>query len=136
MKGFSLVGSDTIRNSQLNSSTAKHSFCFPKAERFKSPPPKYMLCHASCPIAFYSNSCELSKRKTSFGYGKKQDFTINTANSPACNMYNIHSAFEKDPRKGKSIGVSREVSDERNEDVTRKRDHQYGCAESSRTSEV
>jgi hypothetical protein len=41
MKAISLVTSDTIRNSQLNSSTAKQSFCFPRAERFRSPAPKY-----------------------------------------------------------------------------------------------
>jgi hypothetical protein len=30
MKNFSLVSGDSVRNSQLNSSTAKHSFVFSK----------------------------------------------------------------------------------------------------------
>lgn len=58
-------------------------------------------------MAYYSNSCELSKRKTSLGYGRKSDFTTTGIVSPASNMYNIKSIFEKDARKGKSMAVSR-----------------------------
>jgi hypothetical protein len=43
----------------------------------------------------------------SFGYAKKPDVNASTIESPACNMYNIHSEFEKDPHKGISMGVSR-----------------------------
>lgn len=42
MKGFSLVGSDAIRNNQLNSSSAKQSFQFSREERFRAPAAKYI----------------------------------------------------------------------------------------------
>jgi hypothetical protein len=40
MKGFSLIGSDSIRNNQLNTSSAKTSFMFSREERFRAPPSK------------------------------------------------------------------------------------------------
>jgi len=56
--------------------------------------------------------------------------------SPACNLYNLHSAFDKDPRKGKSMAVSREVPFTLTVDVTRERNNKRGRAEGSRPSQV
>lgn len=109
MKGFSLVTSDSIRNNQLNSSTAKNSFLFSKEERFRVPASKYNCSYCSCPVAFYEYPHYLSKRKTSLGYGEKSDFTHSSVVSPAANSYQIESDFKKDGKRGQTFGVAREV---------------------------
>lgn len=40
-----------------------------------------------CPQAFYANDSQLSKRKASFGYGKKSDFTKTLTCSPSSTKY-------------------------------------------------
>lgn len=38
---------------------------------------------------------QLSNRKSSFGYGKKYDFTKTLTCSPSVNQYNIKSSIDK-----------------------------------------
>ena len=66
-----------------------------------------------CKVAYYANTSELSKRKASFGYGNKSDFTRTLTCSPPSTKYEHCSLFEKSKGKGKSFGLSREQSPDR-----------------------
>lgn len=61
-------------------------------------------------MAFYSNDSQLSNRRTSFGYGKKSDFTKDQTASPGATKYMHKSIFENSKARGKSFGLSRESS--------------------------
>lgn len=63
-----------------------------------------------CKVAFYSNDSRLSNRKTSFGCGNKYDFTKDRTHSPAATKYLIKSVFEESKGRGRSFGLSRELS--------------------------
>ena len=69
-------------------------------------------------IGFYikdEQMSQLSKRKTSFGYGRKSDFTKDLTASPRATLYSHKSVFEEQTSKknGKSFGLSREKSPDR-----------------------
>ncbi len=66
-----------------------------------------------CPNAFYTFDSQLSNRKASFGYGKKYDFTQPTNVSPPSTKYNSKSFVDDSKKKGKSFGLSRELSPDR-----------------------
>lgn len=87
MKDFSIVPSNTIRNHQANSSTAKTAHQFSKTARFQGPNPEYFYNHFRCKIAYYCFDSQLSKRQAAFGYGKKSDFTKDKTASPASTKY-------------------------------------------------
>lgn len=66
-----------------------------------------------CPNAFYTFDSQLSQRKTSFGYGKKSDFTQPTNVSPPSTKYNSKSFVDESKKSGKTFGISRELSPDR-----------------------
>ena len=66
-----------------------------------------------CKVAFYSNDSQLSNRKASLGYGTKHDFTKDLTASPGATKYNIRSIFDENKTRGKSFGLSRELSPDR-----------------------
>ena len=114
MKGMSIMPSETIRNHQTNNSTSKNAYQFSKEKRFPDPNPQYFLfIIRRCKIAFYSNDSQLSNRKTTFGYGKKSDFTEDLTGSPGATKYMHKSIFEDGKNRGKSFGLSRQQSPDR-----------------------
>lgn len=58
---------------------------------------------------------QLSRRRASFGYGKKSDFTKDLTVSPRATLYSHKSVFDQDTstKRGKSFGLSREKSPDR-----------------------
>ena len=56
---------------------------------------------------------KLSKIRFSVGPGKRSDFTKPVTCSPSPNNYSHKSLFEKDLKKGKTFGNSREKSPDR-----------------------
>jgi len=76
------------------------SFKFNKTERFKQNNPE-------CPVAFYTYSSQLSKRKSSIGSGIKSDFTKDLANTPGSSHYNPDFYYNSTKQGGKSFGQSR-----------------------------
>ena len=64
-------------------------------------------------MAFYAYNSQLSRRKTSLGYGKKSDFTIDLANAPPSSLYNPDNYNEHMKHKGLSFGLSRDQSPDR-----------------------
>lgn len=58
---------------------------------------------------------QLSRRKASFGYGKKSDFTKDLTASPRATLYSHKSVFDQDTsiKRGKTFGLSRERSPDR-----------------------
>ena len=64
-------------------------------------------------MAFYSNDSQLSNRKASLGYGPKSDFTKDLTASPGATKYNIRSVLDQSKNRGKSFGLSRELSPDR-----------------------
>ena len=63
-------------------------------------------------IGFYikdEQMSALSKRRASFGFGKKSDFTKDQTSSPRATLYSHKSVFEPDvsTKRGKSFGLSR-----------------------------
>ncbi len=75
MKQISTIDADTIRKHQSNNSPSKIAHQFSKTKRFPDINPQYFSYYLRCPNAFYTYDSQLSKRKTSFGYGSKFDFT-------------------------------------------------------------
>lgn len=66
-----------------------------------------------CPNAFYSYDSQLSNRKTSFGYGKKFDFSQIISVSPPSTKYESKSFLDESKKKGKSFGLGRDYSPDR-----------------------
>lgn len=87
-----------IANSPTNNSTAKSQFSFPKAKRF----PQVTAETGK----FYDIPSTFSKRTTSFGYGKKYDFTSDKEKTPDPGAYQPVDPNGKP--KGFSFGSSRE----------------------------
>ena len=92
-----------ITDSQINRSTSKQMFSFPKAQRF---PP---LKRTGYSDNFYSLPPLKHPRSASFGYGKKYDFTEpSKGNQPA--FYNGKRDYDPDNLQGPSytFGISRD----------------------------
>lgn len=72
---------EQINRSPHNSSTAKSLYSFPRAERFDA------LNRATSNDRFYTLPDSKAMRSTSFGYGKKYDFTAHVKSYPAPGHY-------------------------------------------------
>lgn len=72
---------EQINRSPHNSSTAKSLYSFPKEERFNS------LHRATSNDRFYTLPDTKAMRSTSFGFGKKYDFTAHVKSYPAPGHY-------------------------------------------------
>ena len=94
---------ESISRSPLNTSKAHQMYSFPKAERF---PKIKTFGHAD---AFYDLPPVSSKRKTTFGFGIKSDFTKKDKNLTS-KYYQTLRDFDKDCKLGKyySFGQPRE----------------------------
>lgn len=103
MSKVSIVGHDEVQKHLANNSPSKVSFRFSKTKRFKDNNPE-------CPIAFYSYGSQLSNRKTNLGLGKKSDFTQDLAKAPSSALYNPDNFHEATKIRGKTFGLSRDVS--------------------------
>lgn len=91
-----------LHHQQVNSSTSKFQFSFPKTLRF----PKYQKSY--CSQAFYEKNSMRMKRSASIGYGKKYDFTVSDktfATRP--HAYEVKPAI--DTKKGFTIYMGRDV---------------------------
>lgn len=97
---------EEIQKHPTNNSPAKISFRFSQTKRFKDNNPE-------CPVAFYTYSTQLSKRKSSIGSGQKSDFTKDQAKTPGSTQYNPDSYYEFTKTKGLSFGQSREKSNDK-----------------------
>ena len=91
--------STQIVNSPTNNSTSKFQFSFPKAKRFQE--------ITSATGKFYNIPNTFSKRSTSFGYGKKYDFTTEKEKTPDPGAYQQHTD-DKAKLKGYTFGLSRD----------------------------
>jgi len=94
---------EAINTSQLNTSSAKALYSFPKAQRFGSITKK-----GDNPNAFYPLGNTISKRAASFGYGHKHDFTKQIDQIPAPNKYCNVDALYRMGKRGISMGVGRD----------------------------
>lgn len=94
---------DQIKNSQLNTSSAKALYSFPKADRFNS-----IIKKGDNLNAFYNIGNTISKRATSFGYGFKHDFTKQIDQIPAPNKYKNVDNMYHHGKRGISMGVGRD----------------------------
>ena len=103
MSKISTVPHSEVQKHLANNSPAKVSFRFSQAKRFKDNNPE-------CPIAFYSYASQLSNRKASIGYGKKDDFTRDLAKAPPSSLYNANSYHEFVKNRGLTFGSSRDKS--------------------------
>ena len=94
---------ESISRSPLNTSKAHQMYSFPKAERF---PKIKTFGHAD---AFYDLPSVSSKRKTTFGFGIKSDFTKKDKNLTS-KYYQTLRDFDKDCKLGKyyTFGQPRE----------------------------
>ena len=90
---------DQAANSPMNDSTAKAQYSFPKSKRFVEP--------VSNSGKFYDIPSGFSKRSTSFGYGKKSDFTGGKEKTPDPGTYHINTDIANGTTKV-SFGISRE----------------------------
>lgn len=106
MNKISLVSHEEVQRHPTNNSPAKISFRFSKTKRFIDNNPE-------CPVAYYANESQLSKKRASIGSGKKYDFTIDWAKTPSSSEYNPDNYHEFTKPKGVSFGVSREDSKDR-----------------------
>lgn len=88
-----------IANSPTNNSKSKAQYSFAKSERFLKP--------KSSSGVFYDIPASFDKRTTSFGYGKKYDFTTAVEKTPDPGAYKTVKELGKD--KGFSFGLSRDV---------------------------
>lgn len=89
-----------VHESQLNTSTSKQQFSFPRQKRFELEfKPKFAMIWwvfmyiCSCSSAFYDLPTVSSTRRTNFGYGRRSDFTKKPMN-PAATDYEIKRLFE------------------------------------------
>ena len=103
MSKISITSHGDVQKHPSNNSPSKVSFRFSQAKRFKDNNPE-------CPIAFYAYTSQLSNRKTSIGYGKKDDFTRDLAKAPSSSLYNTNSYYEFVKNKGLTFGNSRDKS--------------------------
>jgi hypothetical protein len=71
-----------VRN-PLNDSTAKMSYSFGKSSRFKTE--KHICPHVAYDISLNTTS----RRKTSFGYGKRTSFILENKFTPAPVTYSV-----------------------------------------------
>ena len=111
---ISIVSPDAIRRHQANTSSSKYSFGFSRQHRFKPSNPEYIYPQLRCKVHVYcKDQSKLSKIKYSVGQGKRSDFTQTLTSSPPSTKYSHKSIFEKDHRKGKTFGLSREGSPDR-----------------------
>jgi len=94
---------EAIKNSPLNTSSAKALYSFPKASRFGS-----IMKKGDNPNAFYPLGNTISKRAASFGYGHKHDFTKQIDQIPAPNKYKDVDALYRMGKRGVSMGVGRD----------------------------
>ena len=94
---------EAISRSPLNNSKAHQMYSFPKAERF---PKIKTFGHAD---TFYNLPPVLSKRKTTFGFGNKSDFTKKDKNISS-RFYQTVRDFDQGSKLGKyySFGQPRE----------------------------
>jgi Sperm-tail PG-rich repeat len=90
--------SDQIAKAPTNNSTAKAQYSFPKSQRFNKP--------SNTSEVFYDLPTTFSKRTTSFGYGKKYDFTSDKEKTPDPGAYNIDQNLVA--KKPFSFGISRD----------------------------
>lgn len=81
---------------------------FPRVKGFQSLILSRYVWYSRCKVAFYSNDSHLSNRKTSFGYGKKSDFTKDLTASPGSTKYTHKSSFDAGKNKGITFGLERE----------------------------
>ena len=89
-----------VKNS-LNDSTSKTCWSFAKDSRFKTQP-------NVCPFVAYNiNLSTTSKRKTSFGYGKRTNFVLDNKFTPGPLTYEVSKTKTND-RRGFSFGANRE----------------------------
>lgn len=87
----------------INTSTSKQMYTFPREERFKNPNKQ--------PITeFYNLPSYISKKGTFIGYGNKSDLTKNTGKCQ--NIYNVPREFDLSRRGGSpkyTFGQSRDI---------------------------
>ena len=88
-----------IAKSPTNNSTAKAQYSFAKAKRFPT--------NQDASGKFYDIPPALSKRFTSFGYGKKYDFTSDKEKTPDPGTYKVVNDITK--VKSFSFGISRDA---------------------------
>ena len=92
---------DQIVRNPLNSSTSKTNWSFSKEARFKTQ--KNICPH----VAYDYNLSTNSKRKTSFGLGKRTSFILENKFTPAPITYSVELSKSKRD-KGYGFGVNRE----------------------------
>lgn len=87
---------DEINRNQLNDSTAKNLWTFPREKRFKS---EMKLC----PHISYNFDLSTNKRRyTNFGYGRRVDFKLKSVFTPSPAVYTLKGAIQN--QTGKSFG--------------------------------
>lgn len=84
---------EQINKSPHNTSSAKFLFSFPKTKRFGD------LGRNKSLDKFYSLPDSKSHRSTSFGFGKKYDFTANQRDTPGPNHYALPSFLKRGHQK-------------------------------------
>ena len=103
MSKFSVTSPEDIRKSQMNDSTAKFMYSFPKEARFTSTQKASENMNA-----FYRYPDDLSKSSTSFGYGLKYDFTKQAPPNPGPGRYPETDRVRNWGHRGISFGDSRD----------------------------
>ena len=106
------LGEQVVKH-PLNNSTAKAQYSFPRANRFFAPKPSNWLVPS---IDLFNNTSIISNaafydvpnfrqtRSTSFGYGRKTDFTDTSKLAiPGPTRYSIESIFDNPGKKRNSI---------------------------------
>lgn len=85
-----VLNGEQLAKTMLNDSKSNKHYSFSKANRFKSNDNKARNTN----FQFYKLPDVSSKRSTSFGFGKKTDFTkLNNKNNPSPCDYNINTSL-------------------------------------------
>lgn len=94
---------EQINRSPLNTSTSKFLYSFPKADRFNG------MNRTGSSDLFYTLPDSKNMRSTSFGFGKKFDFTSHSKGFPAPGHYSNVDSMYQYKKPGLTIAPGRDV---------------------------